>query len=610
MGGILSGVLGVLALPPFQIDGLALVWLTPWFIGLRRGSTAPWLQSTPVVLTPVIWSLGDALIREPVPSLALLLALATSVAIATTLVNPCAVRLGALRVVLGGWLFVAGLAAAREIGAPLSLALLAMPAAWATAAVAAFGVVGVDLLIVTLQALTAIGLTETFRCRAMPRGLTLVTTVHLAVLLTPGIAMTKPTQSGVETRSIAAIQTATHPVTRDFMLGDHVLEQWQARQEHLRKQARALDADWWVWPEAAIPGYLNARAAVRAPDGSAQITHGYSYRAPGELQSVAIVSRGDDPTVHIRKRDPLPGAEHYLAATPASPLVAEIDGIRVGVLICSDALNQRAVDQALTEGAQVLISPLNSAYIANQRLARVHQDMAHLQAARTGLFMLLVGNGGPTALLSPDGPARTLLPFYKPGVARVEMPIAQQTQPNPHAPWIIAGTLCIGAAMTTKVRRSPRQTKPVTKRWATAAGLVILLAVLTRISSDDTPPSPTLGVRFAAVMPTTGASHQGAIALIARAFGHPLHWSDIPYDAEAAMRWLCQTVGVQPSRDADAGAPGYGILPAGPALLAVRYESNTGATAYDPRTGRFSSAKDAASQILWLRTVQSTKECR
>jgi len=75
------------------------------------------------------------------------------------------------------------------------------------------------------------------------------------------------------------------------------------------------------------------------------------------------------------------------------------------------------------------------------------------------------------------------------------------------------------------------------------------------------------------------------------------------------MRWLCQTVGVRPSRDADARAPGYGILPAGPALLAVRYESNTGATAYDPRTGRFSSAKDA-SQILWLRTVESTKECR
>lgn len=609
MGGLLSGLLSLLALPPLQLNGFAVIWLVPWLITLRNGGTVRWLQSAPVVLIPVAWALGPALISEPLPSLALLVALSACVAIITTLGTHQDRGFGPLRLVLGSWLFIAALAVAREIGVPLSLAVFAIPAPWAITAVGAFGILGTDLLIMTFQTLLATALTEIWRAQTMPRGLVFITTAQLLALFYPEIANTASTPLVTETRSIAAIQTSTHPVGRDFLVSDGGLEKWQTQQERLREQAQAMNAEWWIWPESAIPGYLTTLTTPTVSSGPTEIAHGYIYQAPGELESVAIVSQHNHLTTSIKKRRPLPGAEHYLSKANDRSSIAEIDGVRVGVLICSDALNRRAVDHALSQGAQVLINPLNSAYIAHKTLAQLHQDTAHLQAARTGMHLLLVGNGGPTVLLRPDGPSRVLVPFYEQGVARVEIPVALQQQSPAHAPWLIAGLLAMSAGMTASVRLSEPRGQPTSNQPALGALLLSCLIVVASLSLGPTPAAPPLKIGFASVTPTSGLSHQGAIALIARAFGHPVHWSDIPHDIETAMTWLCQSVGIRPSSSTRAQDPGYGVLHSQHAMLAVRYEPRTGAVTFDPRSGRFSAAKNATDQIQWLRAVQTAEEC-
>lgn len=610
MGGLLSGLLGLLALPPLQLDGMALVWLVPWLLTLSRAPRSVVPQTLPVAVLPAAYALGLTVVREPVPSLLLIGAAVLVFSLTAVVSARIPNRFARWRVGLAIGLLILGLAGARAMGIPLSLGLFAMPASWAASGVATYGIAGFDLLIGTLQGCFTLILTGVLQRGWRSLSGSAAGLLPLALLLGAVWSAASSNTSITNRASIAVIQTAIHPVTRDFRAADGVLEQIQAQHEQLREQARATGADWWVWPESAQPGYLTPNQHPLPPVETIEVRHDSVYQAPGRLESVVTLNGVVGKAVRIAKRAPLPGAEHHLSPQPKSPRVADLNGVPIGILICSDALDSRVVDQAVSEGAHALISPLNSAYIAQRRLSAIQADIAHLQAARTGLALLMVGNGGPTRLLLPDGATQPLLPPYTAGVTRVELPLGPPHGTQALGAWgpglaLVLVTAWLGRGVQS--RHPPAQ--PVRApgvRWIAPIG--VTMAVLLP-GFDPSSMPPEIPPRYDSVTPTAGPPLRGALALIAREFGHAVQWSDVPENRDSAMEWLCRTVGLRPVADAAPGTPGYGLLTHGVHHLAVRQEGPGRAIVFDPRTGHFTASHPESAGIQWLHAVQSPAAC-
>ena len=199
------------------------------------------------------------------------------------------------------------------------------------------------------------------------------------------------------------------------------------------QQADALGAQALVAPEGTLPSHWRPSA-----DGLPVPLIGGGFRwVRGQQRSSLLLAMPDHPRPEVlldKHRlvplgewlPPLPAgfaqglsAVGGLEAGPPSRLAPTVFG-PVGVAICYELSNGRALATAAAEGADWLLSIANLDPYPGL-LQRQFLALAQLRAIESGRDLLSVGNTGPTAVVRADGAVQRLLPPNQEGVALAEL---------------------------------------------------------------------------------------------------------------------------------------------------------------------------------------------
>ena len=198
-----------------------------------------------------------------------------------------------------------------------------------------------------------------------------------------------------------------------------------------------FDADLVVWPESAVPGFLDTQKefvrgmlAEAVERGSAVLAGVPIRKDPDGPYLNGVVMLGPDPGVY-HKRRLVPFGE-YLPFGPLLQPVLEALGIRIadfspgpreqvrlrlgpyplGVSICYEIAFGAAVRLDLPEAA-LLVTVSNDAWFGDSIGPHQHLEIARVRAAETGRWLVRATNTGLSAVVSSRGEVRARLPQFE-----------------------------------------------------------------------------------------------------------------------------------------------------------------------------------------------------
>jgi len=105
----------------------------------------------------------------------------------------------------------------------------------------------------------------------------------------------------------------------------------------------------------------------------------------------------------------------------AAPVVFDIDGTKIGTVICFESTYPRHVREFVEEGAEVLVVTTNNASFRRSPAARQHVQMSALRAVEEGRWVLHAAISGITAVIAPDGRIVERTGLFEEGVVRREV---------------------------------------------------------------------------------------------------------------------------------------------------------------------------------------------
>ena len=214
------------------------------------------------------------------------------------------------------------------------------------------------------------------------------------------------------------------------------------------QQASAKGAKLLLTPELSLTGYppedlLLRDAFIQAVDQQLalltktlaaypdlRVIVGHPKRTDAGLQNVAsVLYRGEIVASYAKQK--LPNHEVFdevrYFVPGAEPCIFEIDGTKVGLIICEDAWHASAAAQAKHHGAELLVIPNASPYHLEKQCLR--EDVAKARVLETGLPLIyanavggqdeLVFDGASFAL-SKNGQLALAMPHFKEDLAFIE----------------------------------------------------------------------------------------------------------------------------------------------------------------------------------------------
>ncbi len=290
-----------------------------------------------------------------------------------------------------------------------------------------FGVYGVALLPALIAAALALLLSSEHK----RMGVAGIAVAGLLVVLTP------PTQAGHGAQHSAALVQANIP--QDKKWDASFLNTTMQRYATLSASV-AKDVDIIIWPEAAIPFFLE-----RAPDWQTWLnTQVQRWQTPLLYGGLKLTGKRTaqnglfalDPGMveaPLQER-PFAGKHHlvpfgeYVPAwipflhtlvpeianfKPAEDSgVVQVRGISYGVLICYESLFPEQARNRVLNGAQVLVNVTNDAWYGTTPAAWQHFQAARMRAVETGRYVLRAANTGITAIIQPDGVVALVKPWW------------------------------------------------------------------------------------------------------------------------------------------------------------------------------------------------------
>ena len=157
---------------------------------------------------------------------------------------------------------------------------------------------------------------------------------------------------------------------------------------------------------------------------------GHPKRTAAGLQNMAsILYRGEVITSYAKQK--LPNHEVFdevrYFVPGADPCIFEIDGTKVGLIICEDAWHASAAAQAKHHGAELLVIPNASPYHLEKQSLR--EDVAKARVLETGLpliYLNAVGGqdelvfDGASFALSKNAELALAMPHFREGLAFIE----------------------------------------------------------------------------------------------------------------------------------------------------------------------------------------------
>lgn len=203
--------------------------------------------------------------------------------------------------------------------------------------------------------------------------------------------------------------------------------------------ARAGDVDLVVWPEAAIPAYLDeveadflARLRARAQREHTDFLIGVVEREPHAFYNSVVTVGSHSGTYRKQHLVPLgeylpfkpimrwlldyleiPMSDFSSGASDQPPLRAA--GQTIGMSVCyEDAFGQQLIRQLPM--ATLLVNVSEEAWFGRSLAPHQRLQMAQMRALESERFMLRAANTGPSAVIDPRGRVRARSPQFTPYV--------------------------------------------------------------------------------------------------------------------------------------------------------------------------------------------------
>ena len=243
-----------------------------------------------------------------------------------------------------------------------------------------------------------------------------------------------------------------------------------------------FDADLVVWPETAIPGFLDTQTEFTRRLQEEAVGHGSAVvagvpvrEAPGGPYLNAVAMLGPEAGLYIKRRL-VPFGEYLPFAFALRPVVAAL-GIRManfsagpreqeplrlgshalGVSICYEIAFGSAVRMDLPEAA-LLVTVSNDAWFGDSIGPHQHLEIARVRAAETGRWLVRATNTGLSGVVSPRGEVRGRLPQFE--VAADTFDVVPMRGETPYvrfgdAPALVALALWLVAGLVRSRWRSP-----------------------------------------------------------------------------------------------------------------------------------------------------------
>ena len=104
-----------------------------------------------------------------------------------------------------------------------------------------------------------------------------------------------------------------------------------------------------------------------------------------------------------------------------APVVFDIDGTKIGTVICFESTYPRHVREFVEDGAEVIVVTTNNASFRRSPAARQHVQMSALRAVEEGRWVLHTAISGITAVIAPDGRIVERTGLFEEAVVRREI---------------------------------------------------------------------------------------------------------------------------------------------------------------------------------------------
>lgn len=425
LAAVMTGVLLVVAGPPFDVPGAAWIGFAPLLATLRAARCGE-AAALGALAGGVAWSGITYGIARYHPALFPLTGLLAAGIVA-------AFALGAAGMVRAPWLVV------RVLGPPALWMALEWAAASPLANVpVAAGVLlvgspalslasivggqGLSFLLVLSSAALVEAVARARRARGLlPRaGLLMLGLTPAALAVAFGIALRPHSAQG--TVRYRAIQPAIpyDVATSSWIVPGRRAEIRERFAEEMRAAA-ASDAALVLWPEGAamVSDLRPAHVASWVPEllaGDRTYVVSNTDVAPdGTLRNRAFVFDGGPAPVVYQKQRLVPLAEHQYEEGRDARVIAT-RAARVGPLICFESCFPEPARRLVAADADVLVVSTNDGPFGDSPLPLWHRMTVALRAAETGRPAIFVSNRGPSAQLDAAGTIVAELPLGAQGV--------------------------------------------------------------------------------------------------------------------------------------------------------------------------------------------------
>ena len=138
--------------------------------------------------------------------------------------------------------------------------------------------------------------------------------------------------------------------------------------------------------------------------------------------------------------------------------VLDIEGIKAGVAICFDIVDDSLLHRMVDGGAQLILAPTNNADFGHSDESRQQVAIARLRGVETGRSVVNISTVGMSAIFAPDGRTIAALPEYSAGAMVDSVPLSSSITPamafGRQIEWLIGGfgLACLGLGLMLRSR--------------------------------------------------------------------------------------------------------------------------------------------------------------
>ncbi|SDD41038.1 apolipoprotein N-acyltransferase [Rhodococcus tukisamuensis] len=131
--------------------------------------------------------------------------------------------------------------------------------------------------------------------------------------------------------------------------------------------------------------------------------------------------------------------------------VVHAAGIPVGVATCYEVAFDRALTEAVRDGAQLIAVPTNNATFGDTEMTYQQLAMSRVRAVEHGRAVVVAATSGVSAIVAPDGSVQQSSPLFAPTTLVAEVPLRATTTLATRLGSIPEYLLCLVAALATAV---------------------------------------------------------------------------------------------------------------------------------------------------------------